>query len=253
MGENKHEIIENRIPVELRGNIIACLRGALEEDLNQFKESSHLASHNGLRHLKGDYINTRLQDELACDFIDVIPFSRYGYESRIIVDRSHKIAYNVISKSRMKQLMKEAKTKNVPHYTLLFAYALNKDLKASHKQLSLFGSYPFESEVMDKGYDRLVWGQIQKNLGYRYCVIAYEVKSGLLLDCEVLMLDRDLDIITKLDLSEYLTPEYADLTLHNENNVVSTEGQHRVKLKRTFTQETPSLVVLREDEKEKQV
>lgn len=251
MIENKIEALEDRVPTDLRYKIIACLRGALEEDLPLFQESTHLVTHNGARHLKGDFINTRMQNELASDDIEVIAFSRYGYKSRIIIDRSNRIAYNVISKSRMKQLMQEATTKNIPHYTLLFAYALNGDLNASQKQLSMFSGYPFEPAVMAHGYNKLIGGQLQPNSGYRYCVITYEVKSSLLLDCEILMLDRDLDIITSVDLAEYITPEYAMLTQQDGKNSEQHDSQHRVKLKQNFTQEASSLVALKEDEKEK--
>ena len=250
MIENKIETLDDRVPTDLRFKIIACLRGALEEDLPLFQESSHLVTHNGDRHLKGDYINTRMQNEIACDDIEVVAFSRYGSETRIIIDRSNRIAYNVISKSRMTQLMREAITKNVPHYTLLFAYALNSDLKASQKQLSMFNEYPFNPDVMEHGYNKLLGGQLQPNSGYRYCVITYEVKSGFLLDCEILMLDRDLDIITKVDLADYITPEYALLTQRDSEDLEQHDSQHRVKLKKKFTQEDSSLVALKEAEKE---
>lgn len=248
MADNKLDVLEDRVPTDLRYKIIACLRGALEEDMLLFQESSHLATHNGYRHLKGDYINTRMQNELACEDIDVIAFSRYGYESRIIIDRSNKIAYNVISKSRMTQLMREATTKNVPHYTLLFAYVLNGDLKASQKQLSMFNEYPFEPDIMEYGYNKLIGGQLQPNSGYRYCVITYEVKSGLLLDCEILMLDKDLDIITEVGLADYIIPEYALLTRGDYKNSEQCDSQRRVKLKQKFTQEDPTLVSLKKIE-----
>ena len=80
--------------------------------------------------------------------------------------------------------------------------------------------------------------------------VTYEVKSGFLLDCEILMLDRDLDIITKVDLADYITPEYALLTQRDSEDLEQHDSQHRVKLKKKFTQEDSSLVALKEAEKE---
>ncbi len=251
MTENKNETIENRVPSSIRYKIIACLRGALEEDLAQYVDSNHLATYNALPFLKGDYINTRLQNELAGEDIVVVPFTRYGWESRIVIDHSNKIAYNVISKSRMSQLMKEAASSNVPHYTLLFAYALNNDLQAPQKQMSFFDNYPFDDDIMVDGYNKLLGGQLQRDSGYRYCVITYEVSSGQLFDCEILMLDKDLDIVTKVELAEFITPEYSSLTRQNASSSESPENQPRVKLKKKFVQESSSLVTLRDETKEK--
>lgn len=251
MSENKIDTIENRVPSSIRYKIIACLRGALEEDLLQFRQASKLATNNGIPFLKGDYINTRLQNELANENIEVVPFTRYGWESRIVIDHTNKIAYNIISKSRMNQLMKEAATNNVPHYTLLFAYALNNDLKAPQKQLSMFDNYPFADDIMIDGYNKLLGGQLQRNSGYRYCVITYEMGSGQLLGCEILMLDKDLDVVTRVELAEFITPEYATLTRQNADNDDHPENQPRVKLKKKFVQESSSLVTLRNESKEK--
>lgn len=151
----------------------------------------------------------------------------------------------------MNQLMKEAATNNVPHYTLLFAYALNNDLRAPQKQLSMFDNYPFADDIMIDGYNKLLGGQLHRDLGYRYCVITYEVSSGQLFDCEILMIDKDLDIVTRVELAEFITPEYSTLTRKNVNSAESPENQPRVKLKKKFVQESSSLVTLRDESKEK--
>lgn len=251
MAENKIEAIEDRVPNNIRYKIIACLRGALEEDLAQYVEANHLATYNALPFLKGDYINTRLQNEIASEDIEVVPFTRYGWESRLVIDHPNKIAYNVISKSRLSQLMKEAANNNVPHYTLLFAYALNNDLQAPQKQISFFDKYPFDDDIMVDGYNKLVGGQLQRDSGYRYCVITYEVNSGQLSNCEILMLDKDLDIVTRVELAEFITPEYSTLTRQYANSTESSENQPRVKLKKKFAQDSSSLVTLRDETKEK--
>lgn len=251
MTEIKIEKIDNRVPDSIKYKIIACLRGALEEDLAQYVFANHLATYNALPFLKGDYINTRLQNELANENIEVVPFTRYGWGSRMVIDHSNKMAYNVISKNRLKQLMKEAASNKVPHYTLLFSYALNNDLRAPQKQMSFFDDYPFDDDVMVDGYNKLLGGQLQSGAGYRYCVITYEVSSGQLFDCGIILPDKDLDIVTKIELAEFITPEYATLTRQNTESTEHSDPQPRVKLKKKLAQESSSLVTLKDEMKEK--
>ena len=104
---------------------------------------------------------------------------------------------------------------------------------------------------MTDGYNKLLGGQLQRDVGYRYCVITYQMGSGQLLGCEILMLDKDLDIITRVELAEYITPEYASLTQHSDAELNHAENQPRVKLKKGSVQGTPSLVSLKNEEQDK--
>lgn len=243
------KIITTRMSRDLKYKIVSCIRSALEDDLDNFKTSSNLVTNNGVPFLKGDYINTRLQNELADENIEVIPFKRYGWESRIVVDHINKVAYNVISKSRVQQLMKDAASSTVPHYSMLFAYTLNSDLKAPEKQTSMFDNYPFSDETMTEGYNKLLGGQLQPTAGYNYCVIVYEISDGQLNTCEALILDKDLDLVEKISLADFIKPDYASLTptVSADKQFNSGETVQRVKLKRHSTNQ--SLVSLKEEEK----
>ena len=75
--------------------------------------------------------------------------------------------------------------------------------------------------------------------------------AGQLLNCEILMVDKDLDIITKVSLNDFITPEYATLTQQDTVSVENTDSQPRVKLKRNLNHTSSTLVTLKEDEKEK--
>ena len=123
----RDKIVEASIelPDDLAYKIVCCLREALEDDVSSFLASSNLVTHNGLRSLKGDFIHTRLQTELGSKQIEVVPLCRSGWKSRLVIDREHKRVYSVISKGRMKQVAKEARHRNVPHYALLFAFFAN--------------------------------------------------------------------------------------------------------------------------------
>ena len=238
------------IPDDLAYKIICCLRGALEDDVSSFLASSSLVTQNGLRSLKGDFINTRLQTELGNKQIEVVPFCRYGWKSRLVIDRERKRVYSVISKGRMKQVTKEARLRNVPHYALLFAYNLNSKVRAPHKQMSMFDEYPFSDEIMTKGFDKLIGGILDTNEDYQYCVITYEVIDGELSDCQVIILDRDLDIAAKKNLNRYITPEYSALTSQHSSINGSDSSIPRVKLKKRESNITTPLVSLKEEEKQ---
>lgn len=147
----------------------------------------------------------------------------------------------------MEQLIKGDRSDIAPHYTMIFAYALNAQLEAPNKQLSFF-EYPFENDVMEQGFNKLVGGQIQRNVGYNYCVITYELNCGQLSSCDILVPDKDLDIVDKISLADYTVPEFSTLTQQDSSVSIESENQNRVKLKKRG-QLVPSLVVLKEDEK----
>ncbi|MCH5316244.1 MAG: hypothetical protein J1E81_10035 [Eubacterium sp.] len=245
--QQKVAISAERIPDSIKYSFVRVIKNALEDDLSQFKLSTNLATNNGLAFLRGDFINTRLQNDMANDTNDIIHFSRYGWESRLLVDRTNKIAYSVISKNRMQQLIKGDSSDVVPHYTMIFAYALNNQLEAPNKQLSFFG-YPFEEKVMEQGFVKLVGGQIQRNSGYNYCVVTYELSGSQLSSCEILIPDKDLDIVNTISLADYMVPEFATLTQQDASKDMAKEDQPRVKLKRKGSS-TPSLVALKEEKK----
>ena len=244
MGNNSVTI---NIPGDLRVKIVSCIREALEGDVSAFLQGAQLATNNGLRSLKGDFINTRLQNEIMNSNIHIIPFARYGWESRLVVDRQNKVVYSVISKSRMEDLMKEGERNSVPHYTMLFAYLFNGDLEAPQKQMSLFENYPYSDEVMQAGVWKLIGGQIDFSAGYRYCVVTYEVAEGLLISCDSLVLDKDLDVVEKISMTEFIKPDYTKLTQEENKAVGIGADTQRVKLKKRPEDATAHLVSLRED------
>lgn len=248
----RDKIVEASIelPDDLAYKIVCCLREALEDDVSSFLASSNLVTHNGLRSLKGDFIHTRLQTELGSKQIEVVPLCRSGWKSRLVIDREHKRVYSVISEGRMKQVAKEAMHRNVPHYALLFAYNLNSKVRAPHKQMSMFDEYPFSDEIMTKGFDKLVGGILNTNENYQYCVITYEVIDRELSDCQVIILDRDLDVAAKKSLNRYITPEYSALTSQHSSIKGSDSSVPRVKLKKRESNITTPLVSLKEEEKQ---
>lgn len=240
--------INQNVTLNFSKQLITCIREALEDDLLQFKQERNLATSNGIPFLKGDFINTRLQTEIAGEEIEVIPFSRYGWESRLVVDRKNKVVVNVMSKSRIEQLRK-SEPSPTPHYACLFSYMLNNDMKAPDKQMSLFEDYPYSSETMEQGYEKLLGGQLASDEGYLYCVLAYELREGKVYSCELLVLDKDLDLVEKKSLNELLKPDFASLT---QENAVLNESENktpRVTIKADKIKENTALVSLRKDEK----
>lgn len=251
--KNEEKFLE-RIPTDFAYKIVKCLRDALEDDVIAYKESTKLATYNGLPFQKCDYINTHLQNDLSSTNIEVIPFKRFNWESRIVIDRTNKIAYSVISKNRLQQLIKNFNDATVPHYAVLFAYALNGDIEAPQKQIGIFDNYPYARDIMEEGYDKLLGGQVLRNEGYRYCIVTYEVNAGQLYSSEALFLDKDLDLIERVSLTEYIRPDYAKLTTQDETE---TEDKTQNKLRRVTLKkkivnfDDSSLLVLKGEEEQK--
>lgn len=236
--------IADRVTRKVAYKLVACVRNALEDDVSAYMEWAHLTTYNALPFQKCDYINTRLEKDLARENLEVLPFKRFNWESRVVIDREQNVVYTVISKSRMGELMKHYGESSTPHYAVLFANALNGDIVAPQKQLSLFDNYPFSTEMMDEGYEKLLGGCVFRNEGYRYCVITYEVSGHNLISCEGVFVDRDLDVIEKVSLNEYLRPDYAKLTTQDESVTESAEESkaRRVTLKKTIGNTSTTLV-----------
>lgn len=246
--------ISDRVTREVAYKLVTCVRNALEDDVSSYMEWSNLTTYNALPFQKCDYINTRLEKDLAQENLEVFPFKRFNWESRVVIDRNQKVVYTVISKKRMSSLMKHYGDSTTPHYAILFANALNGDIQAPQKQLSAFESYPFTEEVMDEGFEKLLGGCVFRNEGYRYCVVTYEVSGRVLISCDAIFVDRDLDTIEKVSLNEYLRPDYAKLTTQDESETESSEESkaRRVTLKKNVGEFSPATVTILKEDREMQ-
>ena len=170
------------------------------------------------RHIfaSGDYINENLRTHVVKDEVDLIDFTRYGWEGRIIVDRINKVTYTISTHQNLRTIITKHRTQ--PHYLMSLLYTENADCEGVPKQMSIEDFCPdfkvktFDVEDLEEDYDKIMRGRINKKDGYKHYIVAYTAKHHALINIELLLLDKDFVEVDKMDLNKYITPDFASLT-----------------------------------------
>ena len=72
---------------DLLRKIVYCIEKAIGDDLQQYLRENHRETNNAIILLRGDNINTNLRTHVVKDDIDLVPFQRYGWSGRMVIDR----------------------------------------------------------------------------------------------------------------------------------------------------------------------
>lgn len=214
MPSNRSEsIIENQM---LNRKIVYAINKAISEDVPQLMRENRLETNNRHIFAVGDYINDNLRKHVVKDEVELIAFNRYAWEGRIIVDRANKVTYTISTHQTLRTVI--TKNRNQPHYLMTLLYAENGDCEGTPKQMSIGDLCPefkvatFDVEVLEEDYDKIMQGSISRTDGYKHYIVAYTAEHHAIMDIELLLLDKDFAEVDKLDLIEYVTPDFASLT-----------------------------------------
>ncbi|MEB6113919.1 DUF5986 family protein [Kurthia gibsonii] len=194
----------------LMRRIVRSVEKAIAEDVPQYLREHHKETNNAIIQLRGDYINDNLRNMVVGENIELVPFKRYSWHGRILVDRIEKISYTITTKQTLHAVPK--KHRNKPHFLQSILYMENSGYEAPIKQLTLMDIYPFEEEVLQNDFSSIVEGLIDPNEGYRHYVIVYDAVGSELIDIQLEFLDKDFDIIEAASLNEYIKPDFSRLT-----------------------------------------
>ena len=231
-------IIENQM---LNRKIVYAINKAITQDAPQDMRENRLEKNNRQIFAPGDYINDNLRKYVVKGDVDLISFNRYAWEGRILADRGSRVTYTVSTHQTLRTVI--TKHRNRPHYLMTLLYAENGDCEGSPKQMTLGNISPdlkmdsFDSEVLDDDYDKIMQGSISRTDGYKHYIVAYTAEHHAIMKIELLLLDKDFAVVDRLDLTEYVTPDFASLT---ESQYEETED-----IKETEQEVKPSLLKLR--------
>ncbi len=228
MKSNWNEI-QQRITDDLKLKIVKCIRKAIEDDYPRNVEMFGLVTTNGAGLQIGNFINTNIQSDIIGTDVEVHDFVRYGWHGRIIADHDSRMVYTVMSHSRLESLSKTFK--ETPHYARVLAYIFNEGYNAKNKQVSLFG-YPYTDSSIKSHAMKIIQGNIPTDDDYIYCIITYVAKNLQLQECKIVFVDKDLDIIEELSLSDYIKPDYAQLTMRGSHEIENEKSKKLVSLKK---------------------
>lgn len=199
-----------KINENLMRRIVRAIDKAIVEDIPEYFRENHKETNNAVIHLRGDCINENLRNLVVGGDIELIPFKRYVWQGRIIVDRKEKITYTITTQKTLRSIPR--KQRNKPHFLQSILGIENSSYVASVKQVTLMDLYPFEAEELESDYNSIVEGMIDPTEGYRHYVIAYDADSSEVRDIQLEFMDKEFNTIETASLNEYIKPDFARLT-----------------------------------------
>ena len=233
MDIRSRKIDENK---ELLEKLVYAINKAVTEDFPQYVRENMLETNNRNRLAKGDFINDNFRKYVVDDQTHLIPFIRGGWEGRIVVDHKNKITYNVIKHSTLNIVKKKKRMK--PHYLSTLLHEENNDCVSGCRQMSL-GDYDskfkvsvVDSEIFDNDYREIFKGAIGKEDGYKHYVLAYTDQNHEITKIELLLLDKEFEVVDKCDLAKYITPDFVSLT-NSQNDIMEEKEDEKEEKAKT--------------------
>lgn len=199
-----------KINENLMRRIVRAIDKAIVEDIPEYFRDNYKETNNAVIHLRGDFINENLRNLVVGGDIELIPFKRYVWQGRIIVDRKEKITYTITTQKTLRSIPR--KHRNKPHFLQSILGIENSSYEASIRQVSLMDLYPFETEELEIDYNSIMEGMIDPTEGYRHYVIAYDAESSEVRDIQLEFLDKEFNTIETASLNEYIKPDFSRLT-----------------------------------------
>lgn len=198
---------------DLLRKIVYCIEKATVDDLQQYLRENHQETNNAIILLRGDNINTNLRNNVVKDDVDLVPFQRYGWSGRLIIDRKEHITYSIMTEETLSAVPKKKNREN-PHYLQSVLYVENKNCIAKESQMTLedFGITIFDKDVLEQDFDKISQGMINIEENYKHYVVAYKAKNGEIKDIKLKFLDKDFNIVDEASLMQYIKPDFAQLT-----------------------------------------
>lgn len=218
---------------------VYAINKAVSEDVPQELRQNRLETNNRCKFAAGDHINDNLRHHVVDENIDLIPFKRFVWEGRILVDHTNKITYTIASFATLAAAPK--KHGNKPYYLQSILFAENGDCEGFPKQMTLagfaesMGFEPFTTEEFTNDFNTIMQGAVNETDGYRHYILGYTAMRSEITEIRLLYLDKDFAEVDSRDLMDYVTPDFASLTNSDfnvaETDDVESDTQHRQPMK----------------------
>lgn len=202
--------------------IVHCIVKAVSEDIPEYIRDQGKETNNAVPHMKSDCINDNLRKMVVTDGVELLPFKRYSYDGRILVNRLNKHSYTITTRNTLQAIPK--RPRNSPHFLQSMLFALNGDLEAPVKQMALIDMTSFDEETLEDDYASIVGELLDPSEGYRHYVIVYEANGPEVFNICCELLDKGFDVIESLSLNEYIQPNILGL-IDSTPNVERVDAQ----------------------------
>ena len=191
--------------------IVRAIDKAIADDVPRIRQEMQLETDNYVRFIRSDCIHDNLKTLAVSEDVQIIPFKRYSWKGRMLVDHANRITYSITTRQNLDAIPKK-KDRRAPHFLMSMLAVENGDLEGQYEQLTLFPMDQFDEETYEEDYDTIINGALDPSAGYRHYVITYEFTGETLLEVDVVFLDKNFTVIDKESIREYIKPDFARLT-----------------------------------------
>lgn len=191
--------------------IVRAIDKAVADDIPQYLREHHLETNNAIIQLRGDYINENLRSFVITDGVKLIPFKRYAWHGRLLVDHRNKITYSITTQKTLHAIPKK-KDRTRPHFLQSILSQENGGYQGQYVQETLFPMETFDEETLENDYNEIISGMLNPSEGYRHYVISYNAVKDELLDVKLEVLDPYFSTVAEASLNSYINPDFARLT-----------------------------------------
>jgi hypothetical protein len=191
--------------------VVRAIDKAIADDIPLYLSENFKETNNALGQYRGDCINTNLRQMVVTDDITLIPFQRYGWSGRLLVDRIDKVTYTITTQQNLKAIpQKKGRTR--PHFLQSILAVENADYRGQYEQTSFYPVEIFDQDILQQDFETIIAGLIAPEEGYRHYIIAYTASYNELRDVRLDFLDRKFNVVDTQSLNKYIKPDFARLT-----------------------------------------
>lgn len=206
-------LLSHKVDDALIRRIVRAIEKAVADDIPAMIHEHPLETINYIKPMRSDYINENLKSIALGEDITLIKFKRFSWFGCMLVDQRKRTTYTITTKQNLKSIPKK-KGRKSPHFLMSILAVENGDLHGQYEPISLFPTYnyDFEKECYETDYNTIINGMLDPQEGYRHFVISYEFSDDILLNVDLLLLDKNFYAVEKRNLNEYIKPDFAKLT-----------------------------------------
>lgn len=237
--------------------IAAAVVKGVGPDIRDYLADNLDETHNALKLVRGDKINTNLRNFVASDTVELKDFKRYAWEGRILIDREHKVTISICTEQTFDAIPRK-KDRTSPHYLMTIANVENADVEPIYEQMTLFpGMSQFSSDVCADDFKTIMGEDVLAEDGYKHLVVVYETSGSDVTYIAAKLIDRNLATVKEYSLDRFLKPDFGDLTAEfndeetTQNDVRSLVTVKAPKQKTNVTPKQDGLVTAKGQEEEK--
>lgn len=189
---------------------IHAIEKAVSEDVPRQLSEAHLETNNYLAFIRGDFINSNLRELTTSGCGELLPFQRFGWRGRLLVDRPNRLTYSVTTQTNLNQIPRKHRQK--PHFLQTLLAMENGDLEGCGRQMTLYDMEQFDYNAYRADFDDIVNGFFDISEGYRHCVLAYQAQRDVVTDIRLVLLDSQFAIVEEHCLNDFRRPDFSLLT-----------------------------------------